>query len=178
MSKKFDIITIVLMLVLIIVLFFVVFNYYTHPSSVVTTDSPFVEINTDSEIQSLSGSNTILKNNVVIGHVSGEEEELIETNTNSGDAISSGDGVIDTVYTEESTVIETDKNSTPEASSSDANTTDQPLIITSNDNISDKEKKEVLNELDDTLMELLDVIDSVQTIDESRLEIDESEVQQ
>ena len=44
------------------------------------------------------------------------------------------------------------------------------MIITSNENISDKEKKEVLQELDQTLMDLLDIVDKVQIVDESRLE--------
>ena len=42
--------------------------------------------------------------------------------------------------------------------------------------MSNKEKKEVLHELDQTLMDLLDVVDKVQTVDESRLG-EESEVQ-
>ena len=51
------------------------------------------------------------------------------------------------------------------------------MIITSNDNVSDKEKKEVLKELDETLMDLLDVIETVKTVDESRLPTDGNEVQ-
>ena len=53
-----------------------------------------------------------------------------------------------------------------------------PVIITSENDISSKEKKEILTELDKTLMELLEVVDKVQTVDESRLITDDSEVQE
>lgn len=52
-----------------------------------------------------------------------------------------------------------------------------PIIITSSEQTSNKEKQEVLTEIDKTLMELLKVVDKVQTVDETRLGIDESEVQ-
>ena len=51
------------------------------------------------------------------------------------------------------------------------------VIITSESTISNREKREILNELDDTLMDLLDAVNSVQTVDESRLITEESEVQ-
>lgn len=51
------------------------------------------------------------------------------------------------------------------------------VIITSEDTMTNKEKREILTELDNTLMELLDVVDKVQTVDETRLITDESEVQ-
>ena len=45
------------------------------------------------------------------------------------------------------------------------------------DTMTNKEKREILNELDGVLMELLDVVDKVQTVDESRLITEEGEVQ-
>lgn len=178
MSKKFDIVTIILMIILIIALFFVVFNYFTHSSSLTTNNSHLSMIDDVEEIQNLSGSNSVLKNNVI--DISGDSQStnpIIESVPSSDNQSGiSGDGVIDTVYTEE----EDSEKDTTTASPNiyDISNDDTPLIITSNDNISDKEKKEVLKELDETLMELLDVIDSVQIIDESRLETSESEVQQ
>ena len=52
-----------------------------------------------------------------------------------------------------------------------------PVIMTSENEISSKEKREILSELDKTLMELLEVVDKVQPVDESRLPSD-SEVEQ
>lgn len=177
MSKKFDIVTIILMVILIIALFFVVFNYFTHSSSMITNNSHLSMIDDVEQIQNISGSNTVLKNNVI--DISGDSKNtnpIIENTSGSGDLNSnSGDGVIDTVYAEKPNP---ESNSEKTPSNNDIPNDGTPLIITSNDNISDKEKKEVLKELDETLMELLDVIDSVQIIDESRLETSESEVQQ
>lgn len=51
------------------------------------------------------------------------------------------------------------------------------VIISSDGTMTNKEKRQILTELDNTLMELLDVVDKVQTIDETRLITDESEVQ-
>ena len=44
--------------------------------------------------------------------------------------------------------------------------------------MTNKEKRQILTELDNTLMELLDVVDKVQPVDETRLITDESEVQE
>ena len=55
---------------------------------------------------------------------------------------------------------------------------ENPVIMTSENETSSKEKREILTELDKTLMELLDVVEKVQTVDESRLIFDDSEVQQ
>ncbi len=52
------------------------------------------------------------------------------------------------------------------------------VIISSEDSMTNKEKREILTELDNTLMELLDVVDKVQTVDETRLITDESEVRE
>ncbi|MBQ8298956.1 MAG: hypothetical protein IJX99_03685 [Clostridia bacterium] len=180
MSKKFDIVTIILMIALIVLLFFVVFNYFTHSNSLDTvTNSNLHMIDAVEGLQNVSGSNTVLKNNVFeLSGDSSNQTSIIDENVNSGDVSNlSGDGVIDTVYIDKT--VEKDNESMNEPAQNDVTPKDSTaLIITSNDNISDKEKKEVLKELDETLMDLLDVIDSVQIIDESRLETSESEVQQ
>ena len=51
------------------------------------------------------------------------------------------------------------------------------MVITSSEEISNNEKQEVLNEIDKALMDLLQVVDSVKPVDETRLGIDESGVQ-
>ena len=58
------------------------------------------------------------------------------------------------------------------------NKNDSPLIMTSENEISSKEKREILTELDKTLMDLLEVVDRVQIVDETRLVTDDSEVQE
>lgn len=75
-------------------------------------------------------------------------------------------------------VVVTPKNSGENNPTTSQVPTSNPLIITSDSNISSKEKKEVLQELDQTLMELLEVVDQVKTVDETRLTPpEESEVQ-
>jgi uncharacterized membrane protein YukC len=54
---------------------------------------------------------------------------------------------------------------------------EESLLIISDSKTSDSEKQEILDNIDSTLMELLEVVDKVQTVDETRLIIDESEVQ-
>lgn len=192
MGRKFDIITIGMMIALIIILFVVVFNYYTHSrddkplndvSNIIDTDIKLQDIEESGEILKnnpvTTQSEEILKNNPAImqsGEIiknnpvtiqSGEDSDnnsndnKKETNISgkiekkeSGD-IENPNGVIDGVYT----------------------VSDSSVIMTSNDNIFDKEKKEVLQELDQTLMELLDVIDNVKTVDVTLLEEDGNEVQ-
>lgn len=54
----------------------------------------------------------------------------------------------------------------------------QPVVVKSDDEISDKDKQEVLDEIDNTLRDLFDLVDRVQIVDEDRLIVDgnESEV--
>lgn len=55
---------------------------------------------------------------------------------------------------------------------------ENPVIITSDSTMTNQEKKEILSDLDRTLMELLEVVDKVQPVDETRLVTEESEVQE
>lgn len=56
---------------------------------------------------------------------------------------------------------------------------DKTVIITSDGTMTNKEKRQILSELDTALMELLEAVDKVQTVDETRLvNKEESEVQE
>ena len=165
MNKKFDIISMVLIIVLTLVLVAFIFNYFTNSDSdefsPVISNSTIIDSNV---VENMSGSNTLIISTPVVDDekVPENTSEIIKQESNSGDQeLTSGDGIIKDVYTK------------PPEAPKDV----KPVIITSNDNVSDKEKKEVLKELDETLMDLLDVIENVQTVDESRLPSEESEVQ-
>ena len=168
MNKKFDTISMVLIIVLTFILVGFIFNYFTKSDSdeLSPTISNSSIIGSD-VVENISDSNTlIISTPVVDGEKTQENAQEIGNQENiSGDVditASSGEGIIKDVYAKP-----------PESTSKEVT----PVIITSNDNISDKEKKEVLKELDETLMDLLDVIENVQTVDESRLPSEESEVQ-
>lgn len=72
---------------------------------------------------------------------------------------------------------EIEKVPEPETTKVEDNQATSQVIISSEDTMTNKEKREILTELDNTLMELLDVVDQVQQIDETRLITGESEVQ-
>ena len=160
-------------MILIILLTFVligfIFNYFTKSDSdeLSPTISSSTIIGAD-VVENMSGSTTLIISTPVVDgeKITEKSQEIINQEISSGDVtdvtISSGDGIIKDVYVKP-----------PESTSNEVTS----VIITSNDNISDKEKKEVLKELDETLMDLLDVIENVQTVDESRLPSEESEVQ-
>ncbi len=71
----------------------------------------------------------------------------------------------------------TSEDNSQENIPTEPNTTD-PLVIESTIPTSNSEKQEILSEIDKTLMELLEVVDKVKPIDETRLEGGESEVQE
>ena len=149
MNQKFNTISIILVVILIGLLIYVMASYYTKANPV-SSDAP---INmTETDILVTSGDENAIMSNYVGDENSGDTT-LIPNSGNIEDLIS-GEGVIDVIYNEE-----------PKSPAKQ----DEKLIITSDENISDKEKKEVLHELDQTLMDLLDVVDKVQTVDESRL---------
>lgn len=161
MNQKFNIISIILMALLVILLFFVMINYY-FKADTISSESPFDMSETDVIIT--SGDSDAIMSNYIGDTESGEKKPIISS---SGEE-SSGEGVIDVIYNEDKTP----------SSSANIPKKDEQLIITSNENISDKEKKEVLKELDQTLMDLLDVVDKVQLVDETRLDAEGSGVQQ
>lgn len=155
MSKKFNIISFVLIIVLTLILIMVMFRYYTR-ENVIDTLNQSSQLNYENIEHIISSSGE--------SDVNGSKEIL---NAESGDSIlkSNPSG---------------DINENSEENSQRPNniqSSGTSVIISSNDEISNKEKKEVLKELDQTLMELLDVVDKVQTVDESRL-AEESEGQE
>lgn len=158
MSKKANLIMNILMILLILGLVFVMMSYYTRTPAAVPT-------NID-----------VIKNDII----SGEDAVSIITNEsekkeNLNDKIINIENSIEQSGDIKEEPQKTDEVITKNESSSQENPT---LIITSENEISSKEKKEILTELDKTLMELLDIVDKVQTVDETRLIVDDSEVQE
>ena len=149
MNQKFNIISIILVVILVGLLIYVMASYYTKTNQV-SSDQPIDMPGTD--ILVTSGDENAIMSNYIGMDTSGDTTIIPESGNN--ESVISGEGVIDVIYNDE-----------PKTPSK----TDEKLIITSDENISDKEKKEVLHELDQTLMDLLDVVDKVQTVDESRL---------
>lgn len=156
MNQKFNTISIILVVILVALLIYVMASYYTKADPV-SSGTPLNMIETD--ILVTSGDKNAIMSNYVGPENSGES--VLIPGSGNEEIKSSGEGVIDVIYSEDP--------KTPAKK-------DDKLIITSDENISDKEKKEVLHELDQTLMDLLDVVDKVQIVDESRLG-EESEVQ-
>lgn len=156
MNQKFNTISIILVVILVALLIYVMASYYIKTDPV-SSGAPLNMTETD--ILVTSGDEDAIMSNYVGVEDSGDS--TIIPNSGNEENVSSGEGVIDVIYNDE-----------PKAPAKP----DDKLIITSDENISDKEKKEVLHELDQTLMDLLDVVDKVQTVDESRLG-EESEVQ-
>ncbi|MBQ9280552.1 MAG: hypothetical protein IJ215_05895 [Clostridia bacterium] len=179
MSRKFDMISIFLMVVLIVILFFVIFGYFNGSS--ILTSSEGSNIQNTNLIGSGDDSTSIISNSY---KNSGESPIIPIINSNStkesgDDIIVSGESLMSGEISNGEEHIVSDKNETPGATNTQTvpSTTSNPLILSSDSNISSREKKEVLKELDQTLMELLEVVDSVKTVDETRLITDESGVQ-
>ena len=158
MSKKFNIVSFVLIIILIVILIMVMFNYFTRENVISSlnrnSQSGETKIN---HIISNSNGETVTPLN------SGDSENIITIDESGDIMLESGDS----------------ENISGDVKTVDNQTNNNPtsVIISSNDEISNKEKKQVLKELDQTLMELLDVVDKVQTVDESRLTNEESEEQ-
>lgn len=157
MNKKFNIIINTLIILLIIALVMVMMNYYADTDIIPTF------IYNSGETTEIKGSGDYqIIDTILSGEKSGDnaiENISGDTNEESGESqenINSGDN--EKIKTQ------------PEKS-------DSPLIMTSENEISSKEKREILTELDKTLMDLLEVVDRVQIVDEARLITDDSEVQ-
>lgn len=158
MSKKFNIVSFVLIIILIVILIMVMFNYFTRENviSSLNRNSQSGETNINRIISNSNGETVMPLN-------SGDSENIITIDESGDIMLESGDS----------------ENISGDVKTVDNQTNSNPtsVIISSNDEISNKEKKQVLKELDQTLMELLDVVDKVQTVDESRLTNEESEEQ-
>ena len=150
MNKKFNIIINTLIIMLIIALVIVMMNYYADTDIIPT----FIYNSGDTSISSPSGDNP---KEIIDKILSGEKSGDVELPPISGESESGDNNVVENQ--------KPDKN-------------DSPLIMTSENEISSKEKREILTELDKTLMDLLEVVDRVQIVDETRLVTDDSEVQE
>lgn len=162
MNKKFNILINLMLIILIIVLVAVMMSYYTDSLDIPTNDTSINEAEVIKNNQSEEDNNPIIDEIKNSGDIQNKEldNETPEKSPNEN-------------------INETFENNLPneKANEEDSNLL-SPVIITSENDISSKEKKEILTELDKTLMELLEVVDKVQTIDESRLITDDSEVQE
>ncbi|MBQ9315164.1 MAG: hypothetical protein IJ220_09300 [Clostridia bacterium] len=174
MKSNFKTISTILIIVLVSLLIWILIKYYNTPIKV---SNPMIELE-----KSENNSNTNHDNPIVIG-ANSSGEYAIENVPNSNDSqeqktIINSSGEITTGLNSDENL----KQFEPEKIKQDENPQkindkSNQVIITSEDTMTNKEKREILTELDNTLMELLDVVDKVQTVDETRLITDESEVQ-
>lgn len=158
MKAKFKMISSILILLLTVLLIAVLISYYNEPVEVIQPNiDNLAEANRDiDKVISENISGDIITDS--IQKISGEESVL-----------DSGDTKLD-----ESIII----NAIDKSEAKNQAEKDKAVIITSEDTMTNKEKREILTELDNTLMDLLDVVDKVQTVDESRLVTEEGEVQE
>lgn len=158
MKAKFKMISSILILLLTVLLIVVLIGYYNEPVEVIQPN-----------IDNLAEANRDI-DKVISENISGD---II---TDSIQKISGEESVIDSGDTKlnESIII----NAIDKSEAKNQAEKDKAVIITSEDTMTNKEKREILTELDNTLMDLLDVVDKVQTVDESRLVTEEGEVQE
>lgn len=150
MSAKFKILSSVSIILLTILLIAIFVSYFNQP----------IKLN-ENDIQNFAGTN----------HLSGD----ILTSEKDNNLISKEHIIISGEISGET------PNEINEADNKNLDiekVDDKPVIITSEDTMTSKEKRQILTELDDVLMELLEVVDRVQTIDETRLTTSENEVQE
>ena len=146
MKADFKIISSILIAVLTVLLAVVLISYYRKPLKINTDILNDPTLTNRSEIVDNVGQEH--KNDLVSG------EQIIE-NTNQSGENGSGEKI--------------DDNSHIISPSGKPQNDDKTVIITSDDTMTNKEKRQILTELDTTLMELLEAVDKVQTVDETRL---------
>lgn len=146
MKADFKIISSILIAVLTVLLAVVLISYYSKPLKINTDILNNPTLTNRSEIVDNIGQEH--KNDLVSG------EQIIE-NTNQSGENGSGEKI--------------DDNSHIISPSGKPQNDDKTVIITSDDTMTNKEKRQILTELDTTLMELLEAVDKVQTVDETRL---------
>lgn len=146
MKADFKIISSILIAVLTVLLAVVLISYYRKPLKINTDILNDPTLTNRSEIVNNIGQEN--KNDLVSG------EQIIE-NTNQSGENGSGENI--------------DDNSHIISPSGKPQNDDKTVIITSDDTMTNKEKRQILTELDTTLMELLEAVDKVQTVDETRL---------
>ena len=146
MKADFKIISSILIAVLTVLLAVVLISYYRKPLKINTDILNDPTLTNRSEIVNNIGQEN--KNDLVSG------EQIIENINQSGEN-GSGEKI--------------DDNSHIISPSGKPQNDDKTVIITSDDTMTNKEKRQILTELDTTLMELLEAVDKVQTVDETRL---------
>lgn len=153
MKKDFKFISTLLIVLLTVLLVVILVSYY---------NKPFV-INTDV----IDNKLPIANHDDRIENISGDKDDL----TRGENLINSTNAPLEGSSGENSTNIILPPNKPKNE--------DKTVIITSDDTMTNKEKRQILTELDTTLMELLEAVDKVQTVDETRLvNKDESGVQE
>lgn len=164
MNKKFNLIINTLIILLIIALIMVMMNYYADtdiiPTFIYNSGDDVGHMNTSGDLHKEEFEPKI-------------DENVQEERKESGETVTSGEmieNIIDTLKSGDGAEKPKETDMSPKK--------DSPLIMTSENEISNKEKREILTELDKTLMDLLEVVDKVQIVDEDRLIKDDSEVQE
>lgn len=176
MSQKFNVISIVLIVILVVILGIVIFNYFGNNDNSFSANSnpPFGMENTENNYSeeklitiTNSGRRPDNDSKETVTSVSSGEQVMTTSSETIGEV--SGEYVNSNIDTNDTLKNDENQIQTPSASR-----TDHQVIITSTGDISNSEKKEVLDELDQTLMELFEVVDMVETVDETRLPTGES----
>lgn len=148
MNKAFQTVTTILIIVLLFLLLWIFVSYYNSPVENVV-------------VPPVNNNNVplpVINNPTEIALPSVDEIDEKDNQSENQQPLSGIDDVPDASVTE---IIK--QGSTNEGS----------IIISSDTNISNFEKQQVLTEIDEALSELLLVVDSVKTVDETRLGIDE-----
>ena len=158
MNKTFQTVTSILIIILLFLLVWVFVSYYTEPSPTNTVISEKNDIN---NVQSPIDDEII--------NITEQDNELNIDNQPQQDNVQD---LISEFDTPTITIVE-------KVEQNINNNEGNSVIISSDPNISNSNKQQVLTEIDEALSELLIVVDSVTTVDETRLGIDEEvEVQQ
>lgn len=154
MNKTFQTVTSVLIIILLFLLVWVFVSYYIEP----VPDPAIPVVNDNSNVQP-----PIDKEYIDITIPSEPDIDIQQENNSSDEE----EIIPNTTVTD---IIKENTTDNQEGSS---------VIISSDPNISNAEKQQILTELDEALSELLIVVDSVTIVDETRLGIDEEvEVQE
>ena len=158
MKANFKMISSILIILLTVLLVAVLIGYYNEPVEVVQPN-----------IDNLAETNHSI-DKVISENISGDIiTDSIQKISGEENVLDSGDNELN-----ESIIM----NTTDKSDAKNQPEKDKAVIITSEDTMTNKEKREILTDLDNTLMDLLDVVDKVQTVDESRLVTEEGEVQE
>lgn len=167
MKIGFKSISTILIIILVAILVAILVNYYNTP---IRTISPISELNTSDNREDTNHNVPIISENISGDFV--HNNNLENNQEQNQETIIKDSGEINQNIDEKDKTPEKNNDNTPVKKDITSS-----VIITSEDTMTNKEKREILTELDNTLMELLDVVNKVETVDESRLIIDESEVQ-